>query len=702
MMLTILNCRPTHLQPQGQPQEKEDDEAAQETDPVEVLRQQARQRARHVVHREAEGPFGQPGPERGLCPFQVVGMQVIDQLDLVISFQEHGLAQRPENRVEIQRSLHFPVRIQHVKERLEGMGGEIRPETRVNDLVRQVGMGLQESVPAGDAHRLLLLGRQEGAEAGGALDERGDGLIALQRLLRRLPRRHDVHRRRPISRGAHLFQNGETALLLRRHVVDVVHVGVERDAAAEPPEDGGKDKEAGENPFAALRGEVDMPVEVQLEGIPGPGSRRNEHRQEHQHEQDRPHQHHCADEAEIVQGLRLEEEHRQEGAHGGDVAREKRIDLVSKGLALVRLVFQVVHIVERIVHGDADNHGPDPQDDQRDRAFEERNDSKGEQGAGEDGHEDPEDVGEAFVTQPQDDADEESGNRQGQEGVLLDAGGVPHCHLGTAGREDADVRELCRRPRLDSVREVNELRILPGFAAAKGRIEQDDAGTAVCRQEEAVLDAALCRRIERLQPLQDRGEKAQRVAAHILGREGRGHRIEAPLVLRHLFIDKTRGCEERVHARIIRLRQEIGPVRADEIENLRHGAGVCGHLHVRHHAADGSVLAVGGDGNCVDIGPILAEGGHRVQQAVGIFPVGFEENGHPVLAEAIVDVGIALAFLALRKECGNVLLIVHPKRQQRADSQDDGHEENGPSLVRREIVVDMQDELLHRPMSIRG
>ena len=71
-----------------------------------------------------------------------------------------------------------------------------------------------------------------------------------------------------------------------------------------------------------------MPIEVQFDRVPGPGGRRYEDRQEHQHEQDRPHQHHRADETEIVQGLGLQQEQGQEGAHGGDVAHQERIDLV--------------------------------------------------------------------------------------------------------------------------------------------------------------------------------------------------------------------------------------------------------------------------------------------------------------------------------------------------------------------------------------
>ena len=140
----------------------------------------------------------------------------------------------------------------------------------------------------------------------------------------------------------------------------------------------------------------------------------------------------------------------------------------------------------------------------------------------------------------------------------------------------------------------------------------------------------------------------------------------------------------------------------DETEDLLHGARVGGYLQVRNQSADGSVAAIGGGGDRVDLGPVLAEGGHRVHQAVGILLVGFEENGHPVLSEEVVDVGIALAFLALRQEGRNILLVVDPKGGEGAEAQDEDQEEDRAALMRRQPVVDMQDDSFHRPRSIRG
>ena len=158
----------THRQAQGQAQEEKDDDAAQEADPVEILRQHPRQRAGHVVHREAEGAVGQGRTQGRLGRLQVIRLQIIDHLHLFLPRKEHRRSQRPGNRSEIVHILHRPAFVQHLEERLEGMGRETGLQTGVDDAVRQVGTGLQEGVPTGQALRLLLLRWQERAQAGEA------------------------------------------------------------------------------------------------------------------------------------------------------------------------------------------------------------------------------------------------------------------------------------------------------------------------------------------------------------------------------------------------------------------------------------------------------------------------------------------------------------------------------------------------------
>ena len=56
----------------------------------------------------------------------------------------------------------------------------------------------------------------------------------------------------------------------------------------------------------------------------------------------------------------------------------------------------------------------------------------------------------------------------------------------------------------------------------------------------------------------------------------------------------------------------------------------------------------------------------------------------------------------LVQEGEDVLLIFHAQGGKRAESQQESHQEDGQPLVRRQVVIDMQDDLLHRPSSIRG
>ena len=60
------------------------------------------------------------------------------------------------------------------------------------------------------------------------------------------------------------------------------------------------------------------------------------------------------------------------------------------------------------------------------------------------------------------------------------------------------------------------------------------------------------------------------------------------------------------------------------------------------------------------------------------------------------------AFLPQSEESGDVFLVVHPEGGKGAEGQDDGQEGRSQPLAGRQAVVDMQDELLHRPSSIRG
>ena len=119
---------------------------------------------------------------------------------------------------------------------------------------------------------------------------------------------------------------------------------------------------------------MQVPVEIQFHQVPGLlFPLRHKHREEHQHKENGAYQHHGGNEAEVMQGIGLHEQEAQESAYGGDIAHQQRIHLLRQGFPLVGLVFQVIHVVQRIVHGNADNGAADSQHDEAHAALEQGN-----------------------------------------------------------------------------------------------------------------------------------------------------------------------------------------------------------------------------------------------------------------------------------------------------------------------------------------
>ena len=180
-----------------------------------------------------------------------------------------------------------------------------------------------------------------------------------------------------------------------------MQIRVETDAGTgDGKEDGQAGKEQKQQRAMGLGMAGEIAVHIQFERLARRLGRREEQGQEDQHEKNGAHQHHRADETEIVQGVGFQQQQAQKGGHRGEVAHQQRINLFRQGFPFVRLVFQMVHIMQRIVDGQPDNGAADSQDDDAHAALETGDDAQGEQGSGRDGNQNPQHIRPALVTEP--------------------------------------------------------------------------------------------------------------------------------------------------------------------------------------------------------------------------------------------------------------------------------------------------------------
>ena len=299
-----------------------------------------------------------------------------------------------------------------------------------------------------------------------------------------------------------------------------MQIGVEANPLAQVQEQAGEQDKGHKGEATGTEAQVQVPVEVQLDGVARCLGGGHKHRQEHQHKENGAHQHHGADEAEVVQGVGLQEQQAQEGAYGGDIAHQQRIHLLGQGLPFIGLVLEMIYVMQRIIDGYADDGAADPQHNEADAALEQGDDAQRNEGAGGNGNEDPEHIGQAFVAEPQDNADKYGGNGQRQDGILFDALGVAYGYLRAAGGKDADLRIGLAYFLFHFIDLGQPLGVAGGFAAAVGRSEEENAGFPAWGKEPAVHH--LCLGHGLLKALENGAVQVQRIGAHVLLLNGIG------------------------------------------------------------------------------------------------------------------------------------------------------------------------------------
>ena len=336
-----------------------------------------------------------------------------------------------------------------------------------------------------------------------------------------------------------------------------MQVGIEGKPLAEEEKCHGKAEKADEYPSAGGFGGVDVAGGIQLDHLPLSLVHRHKYRQENQHKQDGSHQHHRPYEAKIVKGLGFQQKKAEESPHGCDIAGQKRAHLLLKGLPAVRLVFQMVYVMQRIVDGDADNRAADSEDYQTHALLEAGYDAQGKYGPGRYGKKDPKHVLHAFVTEPQHDADKKKRYSERQDGICLDAAGILHSHFRAAGRSDLNRGTSPAYIGLDLPQGIQQDGIPATFRTAVGRIEKEKIhpfqGFRLCL----------------LQAGKYRGIQAQGVCPQVS--EGKGIIPCDPFaVFFQLVGNETGNRQEGIHPDIILLLEKIRPVGAEERKSIGH------------------------------------------------------------------------------------------------------------------------------------
>ena len=313
---------------------------------------------------------------------------------------------------------------------------------------------------------------------------------------------------------------------------------------------------------------MEIPARVQFENLSLPLINRHEYRKENQHKEDGPHQHHGPDEPKVVKGFRFQEKQPQEGTYGGDIARKERIHLLRQGLPAVRLVLQMIDVMQRIINRYAYDRASNSQYDDAHAGLEAGYDAQGKHSAHQDGKKDPQHILHAFVTHPKHNADEDEGYGQGQERVCLDAGRILHCHLRPACRSNPNSRKSLRRFFLDGFQSRQQFSVLGTLRAAIRRIKEEDI---------RILKGL---RLSLLEAIQNGRIKAQRVAPQVFGREGIAQ-DQGFLVLLEFGRDISRSSQQGIHPGIIFFLQEIGPVGAQKIKYIGCLRGSFIHVDIR-------------------------------------------------------------------------------------------------------------------------
>ena len=516
-----------------------------------------------------------------------------------------------------------------------------------------------EGIPADLAPGTQAVGQEEARHARhlvhpGHIRQGGhQGLVAPQRLVRRASLSHGIEQLQAVppalQAGGKELQVGP---LSGRHVIDVLHVAVERGATAEigkdpcqhdypQQHDAVRPSPARQAPPAerqALARTAHRPAPLQ------------EHREADQHEQDGAHQGQRAEPAQVAHGLGIQQHQAEEGTDSRDVARQQGRHHLFQCLAHVRLMLQVLHEMQRIVDRNADDDRSDANDYQRQTVPQQGHCPQGEKPSCQDRHAYPPQVARTAEGIEQHGQDEHHRQGHGQQAVPLDLRGIGDGYQRRADGRHPHLR--ASRPRIGhaGIQQGLQAGVVARLADAEGRFQQGNA--------RAVPEEVAVHHLVRLVHIQS-PEAGQQGRGQLQGVVGQSLRQQAAcgehqqqLVPLHLRGQVTIVRQQRIQALVIVFRQQGRIVPPQLPHHVHHGRLVHPDLQVAHPS--GRVAPGHGRAECV----------HRLLHLLPVLRPALEYDGYLVLpAQAGEHLRILPGLLVQGHEGGNVLVIVHAESQ---------------------------------------
>ena len=239
--------------------------------------------------------------------------------------------------------------------------------------------------------------------------------------------------------------------------------------------------------------------------------------------------------------------------------------------------------MQRIIHGDANDHRRDSDDDDRHTVPDQGDASNGEKPAESDRDHNPKDVREAFVCEDKQQTDKEQGQRNGQYAVLFDLCSVGDGYQRRTHSGHGDLRMLCPKPIYGLIDKFRHLGIHPRLTRPIWRGQEGKPVAVLC--EYAVIDNVIVRvGGTGPEPLKHRSEQMQRIRSDIGDHRVSGREQQRLTVRLKLPTNVVLNIQKRVNPLIVSLGHIQWIAGGDEFHHLERHSAVNRDLPLRNEA----------------------------------------------------------------------------------------------------------------------